>query len=43
VADSVPGRDAAWSLFGVGGGRVELAPRLEQQLTRMIDAVTPPA
>lgn len=39
--DSVPGRSARWSLFGVGGGRPDLAPVFQEQLTALVDAMAP--
>jgi FAD/FMN-containing dehydrogenase len=41
VPNAVPGRSAGYSLLAVGGGRPELAPVFEQQLTTLIDAMVP--
>ena len=41
VPNAVTGRDARWSLFASGGGRPELAPVFEEQLTSLTRAVTP--
>jgi FAD/FMN-containing dehydrogenase len=41
VPDALPGRDARWSLFAVGGGHPDLAPAFEKQLATLMDAVAP--
>ena len=41
VPDAVPGRNARWSLFGVGSGHPDLAPRFHKQLSTFIEAMSP--
>jgi Berberine and berberine like len=41
VPNAVPGRSARWSLVGSGGGRSDLAPVFEEQLTTMVEALAP--
>ncbi len=39
--NAVSGRSARWSLFGSGGGRPDLAPLFQEQLTNLIGAMSP--
>ncbi|MGY4650695.1 FAD-binding oxidoreductase [Mycobacterium sp. URHB0021] len=41
VPNAVPGRDARWSLFGSGGGRRDMTAVFDEQLTTLIDALSP--
>jgi FAD/FMN-containing dehydrogenase len=41
VPNAVAGRSARWSFFGVGGGRPDLAPVFQEQLTALVDAMAP--
>lgn len=41
VPDALPGRDARWSLFGVGGGPPDLAPVFEKQLAILMNTMAP--
>jgi UDP-N-acetylenolpyruvoylglucosamine reductase len=39
--NAVAGRSARWSVFGSGGGRPDLAPVFEEQLTTLVEALAP--
>jgi hypothetical protein len=41
VPNAVPGRDARWSLFGSSGGRRDMTAVFDEQLTTLIDALSP--
>jgi FAD/FMN-containing dehydrogenase len=41
LPDALPGRNALWSLFAMGGGHRDLAPTFERQLAALIGAVKP--
>ncbi|WP_198030242.1 FAD-binding oxidoreductase [Bradyrhizobium sp. Tv2a-2] len=41
VPNAVAGRSARWSLFGVGGGRPDLAPVFQEQLSALANALAP--
>jgi hypothetical protein len=41
VPNAVAGRSARWSLVGVGGGRPDLGPVLQEQLSTLVNALAP--